>query len=75
MITPPLMAAGITAILIPGINLKISVINMYLDDSLLVLSQINTDGEDLGFGSKLAKVILNSLSCTVTVLSLTYVLR
>ena len=61
MVTPPLIAAVVT-----GIQLYRQDTYASVEDEL---------GMDLKFERKLTKVILNSLACIVSIVSLTYVLR
>ena len=61
MVTPPLIAAVVT-----GIQLYRQDTYASVEDEL---------GMDLKFERKSTKVILNSLACIVSIVSLTYVLR
>ena len=61
MVTPPLIAAVVTGI------------QLYRQDTYASVEE--ELGMDLKFERKLTKVILNSLACFVSIVSLTYVLR
>ena len=61
MVTPPLIAAAVTGI------------QLYRQDTYASVEE--ELGMDLKFERKLTKVILNSVACIVSIVSLTYVLR